>query len=37
MFVNLPEGAHGELIAPRGWQCSDCTLSGGKKIILTRE
>ena len=37
MFVNLPEGAHGELIAPRGWRCSDCTLSGGKKIILTRE
>ena len=37
MFVNLPEGAHGELIAPRGWRCSDCALSGGKKIILTRE
>lgn len=37
MFVNLPEGAHGELIAPRGWRSSERELSGGKKIILTRE
>ena len=37
MFVNLPEGAHGQLIAPRGWRSSERELSGGKKIILTRE
>ena len=30
-------GAHGELIAPRGWRSSERELSGGKKIILTRE
>lgn len=37
LFVQLPEGAHGNLILHDGWH-SDCTaLSGSKKIILTKK